>query len=110
MRATRTPLALRRPRRAQITAEQALAYGLVNAVFPGPELLARARETALKIASQGPLAVRAAKRVILRGEALDLPAACELEAQAFAVLFGTEDQRAAMKAFTEKTKASFVGR
>src|SRR5262249_31820398 len=55
-----------------ITAEQALAIGLVNAVFPGPELLLRARDTALKIASRGPLAVSAAKRVMLRGEATDL--------------------------------------
>jgi enoyl-CoA hydratase len=94
----------------QITAEQALAYGLVNAVFPAAELLLRARDTALEIASRGPLAVRAAKRVLLRGEALDLPAACELEAQTFAALFGTEDQRAGMKAFMEKGKATFVGR
>jgi enoyl-CoA hydratase len=94
----------------QITAEQALAYGLVNAVFPGAELLLRARDTALEIASRGPLAVSAAKRVMRWGEALDLPAACELEAQAFAALFGTEDQRAGMKAFMDKTKAAFTGR
>jgi enoyl-CoA hydratase len=93
-----------------ITAEQALAMGLVNAVFPAAELLARARETALKIASRGPLAVAAAKRVMLRGENADLPAACELEAQAFAALFGSEDQRAGMKAFLEKAKATFHGK
>ncbi len=93
-----------------ITAEQALAMGLVNAVYPAAELLARARDTALKIASRGPLAVAAAKRVMLRGEAIDLPAACELEAQAFAALFGTEDQRAGMKAFVEKAKATFTGK
>jgi enoyl-CoA hydratase len=93
-----------------ITAEQALVIGLVNAVHPAAELLPRAREAALKIASRAPLAVAAAKRVMLRGEALDLPAACELEAQAFAALFGSEDQRAGMKAFVEKAKASFTGR
>ncbi len=84
--------------------------GLVNAVYPAAELLSRARDTAAKIAAKGPLAVAAAKRVMLRGEAIDLPAACELEAQAFAALFGTEDQRAGMKAFVEKTKATFTGR
>jgi enoyl-CoA hydratase len=93
-----------------ITAEQALAMGLVNAVVPAAELLLRARDTALKIASRGPLAVAAAKRIMLRGENLDLPAACELEAQAFSALFGTEDQRTGMKAFVEKTKAAFSGR
>ena len=93
-----------------INAEQALAIGLVNSVVPGADLLARAREVALKIASRGPLAVAAAKRVILRGEALDLPAACELEVQAFSALFGSEDQKTGMKAFVEKAKASFAGK
>jgi enoyl-CoA hydratase len=93
-----------------VTAEQALAMGLVNAVHPAGELLLRARDMALKIASRGPLAVAAAKRVMLRGQPLDLPAACELEAQAFSALFGTEDQRAGMKAFMEKSKAVFAGK
>jgi enoyl-CoA hydratase len=93
-----------------LTAEQALAVGLVNAVHPAAELLLRARDTALKIASRGPLAVAAAKRVMLRGEGIDLAAANELEAQAFSALFGTEDQRAGMKAFLAKTKAAFTGK
>ncbi|MCC6558025.1 MAG: enoyl-CoA hydratase/isomerase family protein [Polyangiaceae bacterium] len=93
-----------------ITAEQALAMGLVNAVFPAAELMLRARDTALKIAARGPLAVAAAKRVMLRGEGIDLAVANELEATAFASLFGSEDQRAGMKAFLEKSKASFTGK
>ena len=93
-----------------ITAEQALAIGLVNAVVPEAELLLRTRNTALKIASRGPLAVAAAKRVILRGEDAGLPAACELEAQAFATLFGSSDQQAGMRAFLEKRNAIFTGR
>ena len=93
-----------------LSAEEALRIGLVNAVFPASELLDRARATAQKIASKGPLAVAAAKRVLLRGEGTDLAAANELEAQAFAGLFGTEDQRAGMGAFVEKKKATFVGR
>lgn len=93
-----------------LTAEQAMAAGLVNAVFPAAELLSKARETAAKIASKGPLALASAKRVLLRGETLDLGAACELEAQAFAGLFGSEDQRSGMRAFLEKSKPAFVGR
>jgi enoyl-CoA hydratase len=93
-----------------ITAEQALAIGLVNAVVPAAELLLRARDTALKIASRGPLAVASAKRVLLRGEGIDLTAANELEAQAFAALFGSEDQKTGMKAFLEKSKATFSGK
>jgi enoyl-CoA hydratase len=93
-----------------ITADQALAMGLVNAVVPAADLLARVKETALKIASRGPLAVGAAKRVMMRGEGLDLPAACEMEAQAFSALFGTEDQRAGMRAFLDKKTAAFAGK
>jgi enoyl-CoA hydratase len=93
-----------------LTAEQARAIGLVNVVVPGDELQAKARETAEKIASRGPLAVTAAKRVLLKGEEMDLVGACELEAQAFAVLFGGEDQKRGMRAFVEKTKPEFVGR
>jgi enoyl-CoA hydratase len=93
-----------------ITAEQALGMGLVNAVCPHADLLSRVRDVAQKIASRGPLAVAAAKRVMLHGETLDLASACELEAQAFAGLFGSEDQRGGMKAFVEKSKAVFRGR
>jgi enoyl-CoA hydratase len=74
-------------------AEEALRIGLVNAVVPHAELLPRVREVAKKIASKGPLAVAAVKRVIARGADVPLPTANELEATAFAALFGTHDQR-----------------
>lgn len=93
-----------------ITADQALNMGLVNAVCPLADLLPRVREVAQKIATKGPLAIAAAKRVMLHGEGLDLASACELEAQAFAGLFGSEDQRGGMKAFLEKAKPVFRGR
>ena len=93
-----------------ISAADALAVGLVNAVFPAAELLAKCEETAAKIASKGPLAVAASKRAILLGSEVSLPAANQLEAEAFGVLFGSEDQRAGMRAFLEKTKAVFTGK
>jgi enoyl-CoA hydratase len=93
-----------------ITAEQAAAIGLVNAVFPAADLLAKAEETAQKIASKGPLAIAAAKRVIHVGSEVTLNAGNLLESEAFAVLFGSEDQKHGMKAFLEKSKATFTGR
>lgn len=93
-----------------ITADQALALGLVNAVFPAADLLAKTEEVALKIASKGPLAVAAAKRAILLGSEIALQAANQLETEAFAVLFGSEDQKAGMKAFLEKAKPTFTGK
>lgn len=93
-----------------LTAADGLAIGLVNAVFPAAELLQRSRDVALEIASKGPLAVAAGKRVLQRGQDLPPEAACELEAQAFAGLFGSADQREGMRAFIAKEKAKFVGR
>jgi enoyl-CoA hydratase len=92
-----------------IGAEEALRIGLVNAVVPHAELLPRVREVASKIASKAPLAVAAAKRVILRGADVALSTANELEATAFAALFGTADQREGMRAFLEKRAARFEG-
>ncbi len=92
-----------------IGAEEARAIGLVNAVFTAEELLPKALEAARKIAAMGPLAVAAAKRVLLRGEDMALPTANELEATAFAALFGSADQREGMKAFVEKRAAAFKG-
>jgi enoyl-CoA hydratase len=90
-------------------ADEALRIGLVNAVVPPAELLPRAREVAAKIASKGPLAVAAVKRVVARGGDVPLPTANELEATAFAELFGTNDQREGMRAFLEKRPARFEG-
>jgi enoyl-CoA hydratase len=93
-----------------IGADEALRIGLVNAVVPHAELLEKTRATAKKIAAKGPLAVAQCKRVLYRGEGLTLAAACELEAQAFAGLFGSHDQREGMKAFLEKRAAKFEGK
>ncbi len=93
-----------------VGAEDALRIGLVNAVVPHADLLPRVRDVANKIAAKGPLAIAAAKRVILRGADVPLPTANELEATAFASLFGTADQREGMRAFVEKRGAKFEGR
>ncbi|HZO15090.1 MAG TPA: enoyl-CoA hydratase-related protein [Polyangiaceae bacterium] len=95
---------------ALIGADEALRIGLVNRVVPTDQLLDAARETARAIAGVAPLAVNAGKRVLLRGEGMSLEAACELETQAFAALFGSDDQRTGMAAFLAKEKPTFTGR
>ena len=82
----------------------------MNAVVPPSDLLTKVRALAEQIASKGPLAIAQAKRVMLRGVLGDITAASELEAQAFAMLFGTEDQKEGMQAFVEKRKPEFQGR
>jgi enoyl-CoA hydratase len=92
-----------------IGADEALRIGLVNAVVPHAELLARAKDTAQKIAAKGRLAIAQCKRVVFSGADAPLDVANALETQAFAMLFGTSDRREGMKAFLEKRKASFTG-
>ncbi len=92
-----------------IGADEAARIGLANEVVPAEELLGRATATAQQIAAVGPLAVAAAKRVMLHGETASLPDGCALETHAFAALFGSDDQRAGMKAFLAKEKPTFRG-
>jgi enoyl-CoA hydratase len=89
--------------------EEALRIGLVNAVHPRAELLAKVRETALAICANGPRALSAAKHVIDTGVDLPLTAAIAEEARAFAGCFGPE-QREGMQAFLAKRAPSFPGR
>ncbi|HLX89367.1 MAG TPA: enoyl-CoA hydratase/isomerase family protein, partial [Acidimicrobiales bacterium] len=51
----------------KVPAEQALAFGLLNAVVPKEELRAKAEEYAHRITANGPLAVRKTKESVLRG-------------------------------------------
>ena len=93
-----------------ISAQRAYEIGIVNRVVPPADLMAAAREIASKILSKGPVAVKMAKMAMNRGLDLDLGNACALEANAFAVVFSTEDRGEGMAAFLEKRKASFRGR
>jgi enoyl-CoA hydratase len=93
-----------------VDADEALRIGLADLVVERAELLGRARQTAEKIATKAPLAIAEAKRVMLHGQSLPLPDACALEANAFASLFDTSDQREGMKAFVQKRPAVFEGK
>jgi enoyl-CoA hydratase len=90
-------------------AARARAMGLVLEVLPAAELLPHARQVARKVASKSPIAVAQAKRVTGAGENVDLGTAIELERQAFAGLFGTDDAREGMQAFVEKRAAQWKG-
>lgn len=94
----------------RLDAAKAKEIGLVLDVVPADKLMEHCREVAQKMLKNGPLALSQAKRVIEFGMDSDLRAANELERQAFAVLFGTEDQREGMKAFLEKRAATFAGK
>ena len=92
-----------------ITAQQALAMGVVNRVVPVGQAVATAVALAEQLAKQAPVALQAAKRVINQGLEQPLGTALELEASALAVLFGTPDQQEGMAAFVAKRKPRFTG-
>jgi (E)-benzylidenesuccinyl-CoA hydratase len=93
-----------------LTAEEALAEGLINAVVPAAELMATAHRWAETICEKGPLAVRAAKEAILRGLTMPLADGLRLEAFLSGTLRGTEDAVEGPKAFAEKRKPNFQAR
>src|SRR5215472_4169337 len=93
-----------------VDAAKAKEIGLALEVLPPDKLLEHCRAVAAKIAAKGPVAVAQAKRAMVFGADADLRSANELERQAFAVLFGTEDQREGMRAFLEKRPPAFKGR
>ena len=95
-----------------VSAQEALRIGLVDLVCPPAELMAKAKETATKIAANGPLAVAEVKRLVHQGQSTSLDAALALEQRSFGLLFATADQKEGMSAFLAKPKrpAKFEGR
>ncbi len=93
-----------------ISAQEALAYGLVEKVVPRGEHLAAALELARKIARRGPLGIAAAKRVINRTRELPLAQALELESDHWAGLTASQDMKEGARAFLEKRKPRYQGR
>lgn len=93
-----------------LTAEEALHWGLVNAVVPPTELMKTAREWADVICERGPLAVRAAKEATIRGLTMPLGDGLRLEAFLSGTLRGTADAVEGPKAFAEKRKPNFQAR
>ena len=88
----------------KIKAPEALALGLVNAVYPADQLMDEAMKLAEKIARNAPIAVRATKKAINDGLQVDMDKAIEIEEELFGICFESQDQRNAMTAFVEKRK------
>ncbi|HEX2864178.1 MAG TPA: enoyl-CoA hydratase-related protein [Deinococcales bacterium] len=91
----------------QVTAEEALAMGLVNRV--AEDALQAARDLADQINRQGPVAVGLAKEAVRRGLETNLTAGLEVEADLFGLASATKDRREGVKAFQEKRPPRFRG-
>ena len=91
----------------RVAAAEALRIGLVNRVVPLPDLMPAAAELASTIAANGPVAVRAAKRLMALAFDGDPVVGLETECAVFGSVFGSPEQREGMGAFVEKRKPSF---
>jgi enoyl-CoA hydratase len=94
----------------RIGAAEAEKIGLVNRVVPAEQLMATAEEMAKKMASRGPLAVRAAIEAVMVGSDMGFDEGQVLEATLFGLLASSDDMKEGMSAFLEKRKADFKGR
>lgn len=96
-----------------VRADEALAFGMVDKVFPAKEVYDRAVEDARAFASGPVVALAAAKAAIDRGiEATTLTEGQAIEREVFGPLFATEDQKEGMRSLLEDGpgKAVFKGR
>lgn len=91
------------------SAEEALAWGVINRLCPPKDLLPQAVETAARIVANAPLAVRAAKRAMDGGAALPLPQGMDLELECYETLVSTQDRLEGVRAWNEKRKPAFKG-
>jgi enoyl-CoA hydratase/carnithine racemase len=87
-----------------VSAQEALACGLVSEVVPGPELMDAARRLAGRIAANPPLAVRATKRLLREGRAATLASSLQLAAVAQAIAHATDEHRAALAQALSRAK------
>jgi enoyl-CoA hydratase/carnithine racemase len=92
-----------------LTAQEALACGLVSRVVPDAELLDAAKALAGRIAVNPPYAVRMAKRLLIEGRHSRLDTVLELSASLQALAHATGDHREAVNAFLEKRPPEFKG-
>jgi enoyl-CoA hydratase/carnithine racemase len=92
-----------------ITAEEALAVGLVLKVVPKETLMEATHGIAVKLAALPRLALQAAKILINRSQEMDLASGLEFEARTFGGIALTHDLAEGTKAFLEKRKPNFTG-
>lgn len=93
-----------------INAATALEYGLVAEIMPGDALMPRALELAGKIAANPGHATRMAKRLMIEGAHVKLPALLELAASYQAISHYSEDHHEALAAFIDRRTPQYEDR
>lgn len=93
-----------------ISAQDALAMGLVNKIYPVAELEKETRRLAAKLAKKSPVAVQLSKKAFYASADHDYHKAFEYMNEAFARLCTAEDAEEGVKAFLEKREPNWKGR
>jgi Enoyl-CoA hydratase/carnithine racemase len=93
-----------------ISAERALAWGLVSEVVPQSDLLARAGSLAKTIASRAPIAAETAKLNLRAALSMPQEKAIEYERDLQTICFATADAQEGRAAFKEKRAPNFKRR
>lgn len=93
-----------------ISAQHALAIGLINRVVPPQDLLSTAEDFARRISLGAPIALLKSKEAIVRGSGRPLEEAFAIESQCTKDNAATDDAKEGPRAFIEKRPPVFTGR
>jgi enoyl-CoA hydratase len=93
-----------------ITAQHALAIGLVNRVVPPKDVVPTAEEFARKISQGAPVALLKSKEAIVRSSGRSLEEAFAIESQCTKENAATDDAKEGPRAFMEKRPPVYTGR
>lgn len=92
-----------------LSADEAVAMGLVNRIVPRAQLLDETLKLANRIAEKSPVALKFLKSSMLHGADMPLPAALAHEAATISLVFDSEDAHEGCSAFIEKRRPDFKG-
>jgi enoyl-CoA hydratase len=94
----------------QISAEQAVQYGLANRVVPAAEFKQAVADWAAKLASKSPVLMRLGHDAMYRQQDMAIDDALEFLRSQLSLTFSTEDIQEGVKAFFEKREPEWKGR
>ena len=94
----------------RVSAQEALAWGLVGRIVADGEALSAALGVAEQIAANGPVAVQAIKRAVYETADLSEEEGLARELELGQPVFATRDAREGPRAFAERRKPVFEGR
>jgi len=93
---------------APFDAGRAAELGLVTQVMPDKDVLAKATDTARKLATKPTAALQTSKRLMKQPFREQIKAAMKAENEEFSALVRSEDAKEALTAFLEKRRPDFT--